>query len=416
MPAKRRGVRAAFLAGAVALSFAGPGTVVAQAASSTCLQSLAASMATLGIQALRSNLIPQQPWAQQRLSPSRVWPLTMGAGVEVAVIDTGVDADNPLLSAQGLVLPGADVVQPGQPANYDCVGHGTLVAGIIAAQPQRGIGMAGVAPGVTILPVRQTESAQQESNGAQMLAAAIDYAVRAGARVINISITTGVPDPGLEAAVQYALDNDVVVVAAAGNDGSSANSATDYPAAYSGVLSVGAVGPDGQLLNFTSANTPVSVVAPGENIVGPGADGANLVEDSGTSVATPFVAGVAALVRSYFPDLTAQQVVQRIEATADHPPGPLPNPHLGWGEVNPYAAVTTLLPSAGASAAQRPAALVLPRPSRSGGSDDGLAVVIASGSVGCALLVMAVAALVPLGRRRRWRPGVWDPPGSRLAS
>jgi membrane-anchored mycosin MYCP len=414
MPAKPpRCVRAALLACVAAWSCLGPWTTAARAASSPCQQPVAESLSQLGLQPLGAGLVPQQPWAQQQLSPSRVWPLTTGTGVRVAVIDSGVDASNPLLSTPGLVLPGADVVQPGQPANYDCVGHGTLVAGIIAAQPRPGIGMAGVAPGVQILPVRQTETGQQELNGSDVLAEAINYAVDAGASVINISITTSAPTPALDAAVSSALDHNVVVVAAAGNDGSGANSQAEYPASYPGVLAVGAVGQDGQLLNFSSTATPVSVVAPGVDIVGPAAGGTGLVVGEGTSFATPFVTGVAALVRSYLPSLTEQQVVQRIEATADHPPGALPSRQLGWGEVDPYAAVTALLPSTGPSAAVPHAALPPSRPGLTGNGDEGLAIVIASGSVGFVLLVVAVGALAPYGRRRGWRPGGWDPGGSR---
>ncbi len=181
------------------------------------------------------------------------------------------------------------------------------------------------------------------------------------------------------------------------------------------MLAVGAVGQDGQLLNFSSTRTPVSVVAPGEGIIGPAAGGSGLVVGQGTSFATPFVTGVAALVRSYLPSLTAPQVVQRIEATADHPPGVLPSPQLGWGEVDPYAAVTALLPSVGPPPAPRQAALAPPRPSRAGSGDDRLALAIAGGSVGGALLVVATATLIPYGRRRGWRPGGWRPGGSRYA-
>lgn len=413
MPSRLLSIRAAILAGAVAWSFAGLGGVAARAATGVCPQPVAESMSQLGLQPLQPALAAQQPWAQQRLSVRRVWPLTTGAGVRVAVIDSGVDAGNPLLRAPGLVLQGADVVQGGA-ANYDCIGHGTMVAGIIAAQPRPGTGMAGVAPGVQILPVRQTES-EQESNGAEQLASAINYAVANGATVINISITTSGSNSDLAAAVRNALDRNIVVVAAAGNDGSGPNSPAEYPASYPGVLSVGAVGRSGELLNFSSTGR-VSVVAPGEDIVGPAADGRGLVVGQGTSFATAFATGVAALVRSYLPNLTAQQVVQRIEATADHPPGTLPATGLGWGEVDPYAAVTAVLASSGPPAGARQAALAPPRPSRTAGGDEGLALVIAAGSVGVALLVLAVAALAPHGRRRRWRPGAWNPGSSRLVS
>ena len=363
-----------------------------------CPQPVAESLSQIGLQQVPSTA--QQPWPQQQLDPSRIWPLTTGSGVTVAVIDSGVDATYPALA--GAVEPGGDVVQPGQPADYDCVGHGTVVAGIIAARPQQGTGFEGIAPGARILPVRQTESDQQEPNGAEILAQAIDYAVSRGAQVINISITTGGSTQTLAKAVRNALDRDVVIVAAAGNDGASSSTAKVYPADYPGVLAVGAVGQNGQPLSFSSPGA--LVVAPGSGIVGPNAAGTGLVTGQGTSFATAFVTGVAALVRSYLPGLTAAQVVQRIEATADHPAGKLPTPQLGWGEVDPYAAVTAVLPAAGASAA--PGSARLPLPSRPSPAASQLpAVLIAAVSLTVVVVVLAAAAILPAARRRGWRPG-----------
>src|SRR5689334_6196233 len=126
--------------------------------------------------------VPGRPWAQQRLDYERVWPLTRGSGVTVAVVDTGVQGSHPQL--RGGVLPGIDVVNGGT-AETDCVGHGTLVAGLLAARPADGTGFAGVAPAATVLPVRVTNS-QQGSAGP--LATGIRRAVDAHAQVINVSI------------------------------------------------------------------------------------------------------------------------------------------------------------------------------------------------------------------------------------
>jgi subtilisin family serine protease len=232
--------------------------------------------------------------------------------------------------------------------------------------------------------------------------------VSRGAEVINISITATSSTPALAAAVRNALDHDVVVVAAAGNDGTDLNAPKSYPAAFSGVLAVGAVGQDGQPLDFSAAGA--SVVAPGAEIVGPEAGGTGLVTGQGTSFATAFVSGVVALVRAYRPDLTAAQVERRIEATADHPPGPLPDRRLGWGEIDPYAAVTAVLapPSQPSSPAAR-----LPLPPRPGPAPGQLpAVLTAAAALAAAAAVLGVALVVPAGRRRRWRPGPWGSPGS----
>ena len=396
-------VRGAVFAVAAAL-VTWPATAAAAAMSpgAVCPAPVAESLSSIGLQPAPD---VAQPWAQQQLDPGRIWPLTTGRGVIVAVIDSGVDARNPALA--GAVESGADVVQPGKPADYDCVGHGTVVAGIIAARPRPGSAFEGIAPGAEILPVRQTQSDQQEAGGVGFLAAAVNYAVSRGAEVINISITATSSTPALAAAVRDALDHDVVIVAAAGNDGADQNAPKSYPAALPGVLAVGAVGRDGQPLDFSAAGA--SVVAPGAEIVGPEAGGTGLVTGQGTSFATAFVSGVVALVRAYRPDLTAAQVVHRIEATADHPPGPLPDPRLGWGEIDPYAAVTAVL--APQSQPSSPAApLRLPPPP--GPAPSQLpAVLFAAAALVAAAAVLGVALVVPAGRRRRWRPGPWGSAG-----
>lgn len=406
---QRGGLRPAAWAGLllVVLAAGVAGTPPASAQTVTCQQPIAVSLSEIGLQPVQD---ARQPWAQRQLDPSRVWPLTTGSGVTVAVIDSGVDARQPALA--GAVQQGADMVQPGLPADYDCVGHGTVVAGLIAARPLPGSAFAGIAPGATILPVRQTESDQQEANGAAFLASAIDYAVSGGAAVINISITTSGSTPALAAAVRYALDNNVVVVAAAGNDGAGASGAKVYPADYPGVLAVGAVGRDGQPLSFSSPGA--LVVAPGADIVGPRAGGDGLVTGQGTSFATAFVSGAAALVRSYLPGLTAAQVVRRIEATADHPAGKLPGPLLGWGEVDPYAAVTAVLP---AQPPPAPGLARLPLPSRPRPPVSQLpAVLVAAACLAVVAVLLAAAVVLPAARRRGWRPGIFGIPNGGVAS
>jgi membrane-anchored mycosin MYCP len=338
--------------------------------------------------------ITARPWAQQRLDPERVWPITDGVGVTVAVIDTGVDGAQPFLS--GHVLPGIDVVNGGT-ADTDCVGHGTLVAGLIAGQPRAGVGFAGIAPGVTVLPVRQTDN----SDGtAANLAAAINAAVAAHAQVINISIVTAESSGALSGAVANALARGVIVVAAAGNDQQQGN-APEYPASYPGVISVGSVDADGRPSAFSSSGTPICVVAPGSDIVGPGAGGSGLVAGvQGTSYATPFVAAVAALIRAYRPQLTPAQVMHRIEATAEHPATALPDAQLGWGTVDPYAAVTAVLPEEnGASPTPATATKVAPpEPGPSASRVKLAALGLAGGAAVFAVLVALLSAAVHRAR------------------
>lgn len=285
----------------------------------------------------------EQPWAERQLDPRQVWPVTQGAGVVVGVVDTGVDAATPQLA--GRVLTGVDVTTANHgPANTDCYGHGTFVAGIIAAAPGSGTGFAGMAPAATILPVRITNDAQIAPDA---LAQGITDAVQGGARVVNVSAGSSQPSPALAGAVAYADTKDVVVVAAAGNDGQQGDPTT-YPAAYPTVLAVGAIDSGGQHADFSETGPYVSLAAPGVNVISVGPGGPGQWEGDGTSYAAPFVAGVAALVRAYHPRLSAAQVRHRLEVTADHPAAP-PDPSVGWGVVNPLAAVTAVLPEEGSA-------------------------------------------------------------------
>jgi len=351
------------------------------------------------------------PWAQQTLSFSSVWPLTQGAGVTVAVVDSGVDA-NPQFGDRVTVGPDLAGATFGALADADCVGHGTSVASIIAAAPVAGISFAGVAPEADVLSIKITNS---DTFPGQVTARAIRDAVNLGANVINLSLATNVSTPALQAAVQFAQARNVVVVAAAGNDSPQGMTGPFYPAAYRGVLSVGAIGPDGSLASFSDTRTPVSVTAPGIGVTSayPGTfPAAYNPGDNGTSFATAFVSGVAALVRAYLPGLDEAQVVARITATADGAAGP----GTGHGMVNPVQAVTAVLPAdAPAGEAGAPATAGAARPggrvpiTRAAGPDLAartVAMSVAAGAGGLAILVVAAALVLPAGRRRGWRPGL----------
>jgi membrane-anchored mycosin MYCP len=348
------------------------------------------------------------PWALKQLAPERVWPLTDGSGVTVGVIDTGVDASVPQLSGD-TVLPGVDTTKPGGlPADNDCFGHGTFVAGIIAAAKTPGTGYTGVAPGVRILPVRCASTDNSEAPGAltpEGMALGIRTAVDEGAQVINVSASTTQQNAALADAVSYAEQNDVVVVASAANSGKSNVPAT-YPAAYPSVIAVGAVDEAGAHADFSQTGPFVSLVAPGVDVTGLGPGGPGHWKGSGTSYSAPFVAGVAALVRGYRPELSAAQVKHRLLTTASHPAVALPDPALGWGMVNPLAAVTTVLPEeAGATAVavtppDASAADIVPEDEV--GPVLALAGVI--GAVGVVLGMMLLIRVYAAGRKRGFRP------------
>lgn len=343
--------------------------------------------------------VRELPWAQQRLAPGRAWSLTRGGGITVAVIDSGVDATVPQLA--GRVLPGVDILREPGRGDTDCVGHGTFVAGIIAAAPVQGQGFAGIAPQANILPIRQFDAEVEGS--VDGLAAAIVTAVDAGAKVVNISSSAFRDSPVLSAAVDYATGKDVLIVASVANEAGSGNP-TSYPAAYPDVVAVGALARDGARADFSETGSFVDLIAPGEQVLSLGRGGPGHLQGDGSSFAAPFVAGVAALVRAYHPDLTARQVKHRLEATADHPGTTVPDPQFGYGVVNPYAAVAMVLPEEqGRTAVARPVPIevTVPAPQQSPGRAAGLLLLMAAVALVAAAAICSV--IIPRGRRRRWR-------------
>lgn len=340
-----------------------------------------------------------EPWAQRRLDPKRVWPITTGEGVTVAIIDSGIDLTHPQIR----VVKSVDYTGTG---HRDCVGHGTAVAGIIAGQYLKGVPFYGVAPGVRLISLKQTN---EERGDPDTLARAIADAADLGADVINVSIDAH-DDPKLRQAVAYAQSKDALIVAAAGNrtaeDGTPEAS---YPAAYEGVLAVGSATPDGKRAGFSNTTTPVSVLGPGQDITSTWPGKSYMSGLEGTSFAAPYVAGVAALVRAHHPELNQNQVRWRIIATADGGVGA----GTGTGMVNPLLAVTAILPqeaTADAPVVAPPAPAPLPPDAVSKAAPVDretidLAFAIAGAALCVACLIVAARVFVPMGRRRGWRPG-----------
>lgn len=240
-------------------------------------------------------------WALNKLGAETVWRKSTGRGVVVAVVDTGVRANHPDL--RGRVLRGRDFID-GDTSPTDLNGHGTHVAGAIAAKKNNRQGIAGLAPSAKILPVRVLDSAGNGNSAT--VARGIVYAVNAGADVINMSLAGDQRDGQTQAAVAYAVSRNVVVVAAAGNRGCAAG--PSFPAAYPNVIGVGAIDRYGRVAPYSNCGAYVDVVAPGTTILstmiyrpdaGLGcAYGANYCRLSGTSMATPYVSASAALLIS----------------------------------------------------------------------------------------------------------------------
>jgi len=307
------------------------------------------------VSATGSGPITNQPWANRWLAPDRVWPLSQaGAGVKVAVVDTGVDARHPQL--KGAVLPGVDLVESGN-GQLDCAGHGTAVASLIAARPSQGVGFVGMAPSAQILPVRVAERPSDDVDP-DRVARGIRWAVGRGAGIVNVSLV--VPDhAGLRAAVADAVRRGVVVVATAGDgNGGRVPAGTPFPAGYDGVLGVRATGENGLALSGGWSGGHVDLVAPGDKMITAAPILGHTVW-TGSDMATAITSGSAALVRAGHPGLAGAAVMERLLLAADPAPGGPRSTSYGYGYVNPYRAMVAVeVPGTGPS---RPAR-VLPEP------------------------------------------------------
>ena len=347
--------------------------------------------------------VPQEGWALERLDPSRSWSLTSGESVTVAVIGTGVSAAAP--SLRGAVLAGQSLI--GGAGDDDCAGRDTFMAGVIAARPSAGTGFTGIAPGAQILPLRVTNDPGEVDAG--KLASAIRSAADGGAKVIAVSVGTASADGGLRAAVSYALSKDALVIAP--SDVDVGDGAVPYPAAFPDALPVTGITGEGEPIQHAAA--PPALVAPGDDVVGIAPRGTGQLVASGGGIGVAFVAGTAALVRAYHPELSAAQVRDRLQDTADHPPADLPDPQRGYGVVNPHAAVTSVLPAESGerpNAAAAPPVQLPPRPFVDPLPQ--LVALLVTGAVGLlAALGAAGAALLPRARERGWR-SAWRSPGT----
>jgi membrane-anchored mycosin MYCP len=392
-PTPGRALLAGFAATMATLATMGPATAAPSRPAAGCAQ-------PTGVYA------DETPWPQKLLDPARVWPLTAGAGVSVAVLGAGVDANNAQF-AQGQVRAGIDLTGARQPATTDCDGRGTFAAGIIAARVSTATIFSGVAPDARIIPIRYTHTAQQgaATSDPNLLAAAIQSAVGAGAKVICVVAPSATDSPALHAAVAKARAADAVVVSPVATAQSS-NGAPTYPTTDDLVLSVAAIGADGGAVS-TQTGDYVDVAGPGKGLVGLAAGtGRKLghvwpVDDP--AFAAAYVAGVIALVRSYRPNLSAAQVVQRIERTATRTAAGARDPRLGWGVVDAYAAVSAEgMDGATSAVATAPQRVQPARVAAMTRQDEATAATAIGGLVLSVTLALGVA-VIRRGRSRGWR-------------
>jgi type VII secretion-associated serine protease mycosin len=308
-----------------------------------------------------------QQWVLDMMDADQAWQQSEGAGVTVAVLDSGVSPG--VSDLAGSVITGPDLTGlHTPPSNPDWGVHGTWMASIIAGHGHAGgsDGIIGIAPEAKILSVRvipekddpgyRTYDTEPEQRIQNSLATGIRDAVSDGAKVISMSLGYPAPTSTVRSALQYALSRGVVLVASSGNSGQDDVRRDDgfapvsFPAEYPGVLGVAALKPDGSVAGFSSNNLSVQVAAPGDNVPAQGRNDQYWLV-SGTSPACALVAGVAALIKSRYPALAPDLVLRAITSTARNSPPGSYNTRTGFGAVDAAAA----LRAAGRLAGERPA-------------------------------------------------------------
>ncbi|HYN96942.1 MAG TPA: type VII secretion-associated serine protease mycosin [Pilimelia sp.] len=350
----------------------------------------------------------EQQWHLRALNVAAAHRVSTGAGVTVAVIDTGVE---PHPDLRRNLLSGADATSQNQSnGQEDRVGHGTGMAGVIAAHGKsRGNGILGIAPGAKILPIRCQRGDRPAASEGEAVAAGVEWAVANGAKVINLSFAAG-PSARLTRAIDAARAADVVIVAAAGNR--PRDFLITVPAVLPGVVAVGATSRNGNKASVSVSGSQLSLMAPGVEIYSTGRDGKYRRSTAGTSSSSAIVAGAAALVRSKFPDLSAAEVVHRLTATATDKGAPGRDREYGYGVVNLVAALTADVPPLAASGAPATpsASAVAPIPSSTpdvaappSSEPDNRSFAV-GGGIGVVLLLGAVLVALLIRRRRHAPP------------
>ncbi|MEU1542831.1 S8 family serine peptidase [Actinacidiphila glaucinigra] len=373
--------------------------------------------------------VRDKQWPLEAFDSEGIWKISQGAGVTVAVIDEGVDAQHP--DVKGSVIEGKDFIDGGATTPKAGESHGTGMASLIAGHGHGAgdsDGVMGLAPKARILSIRD------DGTGGGDPGAPIRYAVDHGASVINISLAGPQRSADEAAAVAYALQHDVLVVAGSGNDGKGPD-APMYPASYPGVLAVGGVDNRGVVWSGSNYGPDVLVTAPATRIISSGgnSNAAGYGIGDGTSNATAFVSAAAALLRAKFPDLTAGQIANRLTKTAGLPAAAkgtdLPDDHYGYGFIQPLAALKQEIPAGskygplsvpeslkeGAPGANAPKdnSTASDDAASSSSSDNSLvlAVVGLAGLIVVVLVILLIVKIARRGKRNNGGPGGPGGPG-----
>ena len=340
----------------------------------------------------------QDQWYLQSLDVARAQRLAAGEGVTVAVVDSGVANHRDL---DGALLPGFTLLsgKDGHP-NNDPAGHGTAMAGLIAARGHSGTnGILGIAPEAKILPIKVEGADPERGASPDKVGEGIRKAVQAGANVINVSLAT-VDSEGLRTAVAFASEHDALVVAGIGNTTNDIYGG--HPAVMPGVLAVGATDKSGELAPISIADKNVLLCAPGDFIPNLAANDTYKLTE-GTSNSTAIVSGAVALLREKFPKLSSREVIHRLTATADDNGPPGRDTGCGYGLINIVKALTADVPPlpsptpTAAPSSSTPTSAAAQPPTKPASNSTPLIV----GAVLGLLLVGGVGAAVVVTRRRR---------------
>lgn len=385
-----------------------PGHPVARRAKRLSSAAVAAALLSLPlVSAAPAHASASTQWPLEYFKSSNVWNITKGSGVSVAVIDTGVAA---VPDTRGALQSGADfasgTTSVGNGQN-DLVGHGTSMAALIVGS---GAVVDGFAPAAQLVPIRATTGEAMQANS---LAAAIQFAISRHVSVISISLRSLVQSSTLSIAIRNAINANIVVVAAAGDE---SQESVDYPAAYPGVVAVGAVDQSGSIWPQSNSGPQVTLAAPGVNVPTEDNFGSSGTT-TGTSASTAYVSATVALIRSAHPSWTAGQVIRDLIATADPGAGQSAGQHsdqYGYGIVDPLKALQAAAPtetsnpllgsgagasaSASASATAGGGATGGSTPAASSKSSTGLVIGIV---VAVVVVILIIVLIVALSRRNR---------------
>ena len=283
--------------------------------------------------------VPNDPgyssqWWLPAVGDREMWALGRGTGVIVAVIDSGVDLDHPDLMRN--LLPNGYNFGDGNTIPHDVSGHGTRVAGIIAARQNNALGVSGLAPEARILSIKINVGGQNTFSS-DRLANAIAYAVEQGCKIINLSLTVDQQTQTVQDAIQSALDKGIIVVAAAGNIGG----AVEFPATMPGVFAVAATDQSRRLSGSSNWGPEILVAAPGSNVVSTALGGGIAAANpGGTSFAAPVVTATIADMLSINPALPVEVVARQLRETAST----IVDGNYTFGNIDAGAAGNSLVP------------------------------------------------------------------------